>query len=115
MDSHFIFDFDFTAEHVSVTYSGPVCFNLEFVQPVTPHTFESEDVFDTASGDWDLSDGKFWPVDEALIIVDYGQNWDRIMLSLHAIEREHILEMIEDLLKEGFKNLMRMLKSSNQE
>jgi hypothetical protein len=115
VDSQFTVDFHFTAEHVSVSYCGPVCFSMDVVQPTALRIFTSNDVFDTASGDWDLSDGKFWPVNEALVIADYQQNWDRLMLQLNPRERQHILEIIEDLLKEGFIKLMRMLPSAGQE
>ena len=115
VDSQFTVDFVFTEEHVSVSYCGPVSFNLQLVQPVHRQIFESDDIFDTASGDWEFSDGKFWPVDEALLMADYQQNWDSIMLPLHAIQREHISALVEDALKEGFKKLMRMLPSANQE
>jgi hypothetical protein len=115
VDSQFTVDIYFTADHVSVSYCGPVCFSMDVVQPEGLQIFESDDKFDTASGDWELSEGKFWPVNEALVIADYQQNWNRLMLQLNPRERLHVLEIIEDLLKEGFKKLMRMLPSAGQE
>jgi hypothetical protein len=75
-------DIVFTKYDVIISYTGPVSFRLDLLQPQTRRTFNDVAVFRTLDGTWEDSGrqdtaGKFWPKNEAnalfviLIRLDY--------------------------------------------
>jgi len=116
IDNQFIIDFKFSVEHVLVSYCGPVTFDMQNVQPTVIRRFTSQYTFPIVDLPWSLELGQ-WPADEAAQLVNVQNDWDNIFNNPdHPLANQaRVLELTENLLLSGFRNLLVMLESAGQE
>jgi len=130
-DGLFLMQFTFLPEHVEISYSGPVSFNLSLVhaqheapglEPASalrrqPHIFACRWTFATRDGPLHAGAAqRYWHRGNAQFIADLIPGWHNILPAHFPPDTlSQIIEGIHNDLWSGFNNLMIMLPAANRE
>ena len=129
-DGLFLMQFTFLPEHVEISYSGPVSFNLSLVhakhnapglEPASalsrqPHIFYSKWTFGTRDGPLHAGAAqRYWNRDQAEYIADLITGWHILPTHFPPDTLYQIIEAMQNDLWSGFNNLMKMLPAANHE